>query len=604
MAINALIVDTLEDENDGPDVGGVSLRDALAAIEPGGTITFADDLMGTLVLSGTELGIDRAVSIDGGGDITVDANGQSRVLYVDDGDPETQALISISGLTITGGSVSDMAGGGILSVEDLTLNDSIVTGNSVSGEENSFGGGIFITYGNLSLNESVISGNSSDGSGGGIMGIATDLSVYDSIINSNFASSNGGGVSNVLGGTLNLVNSTISDNSVGESGGGVYNALESTLSIANSTISDNSVGDNGGGVFNFYQSTLSIANSTISGNSADGSGGGVYNALGDTLNLVSSTISGNSAGVNGGGIGSATDLVDAFTSITNSTISGNSADNLGGGIFNFGGQVILSNSTITANTALAGTGSGIASFGDAYTQTTITSSIISGNPGPDVDLAAGTTNSFISNGNNLIGDGNAIAAFNNDGDITGNTDPGLAPLTDNGGPTQTIALLSDSPAIDAGSNPSNLETDQRGVGFARIIGAAADIGAFEAGDTADNPGDSPADSDPVNVDLNVDGAGEVVPSTDVLNIFRVLAGAPQAVVIPEGANASQQAIADAVNAIPELSLDVDGDGAVVPSVDVLNVFRVLAGAPQAVVIPAGLDVSQQDITDTVNALIA
>ena len=56
----------------------------------------------------------------------------------------------------------------------------------------------------------------------------------------------------------------------------------------------------------------------------------------------------------------------------------------------------------------------------------------------------------------------------------------LAPLQDNGGPTFTHALLAGSPAIDAGSNPDGLDFDQRGSGHPRVVGASADIGAFEA----------------------------------------------------------------------------------------------------------------------------
>jgi hypothetical protein len=59
-------------------------------------------------------------------------------------------------------------------------------------------------------------------------------------------------------------------------------------------------------------------------------------------------------------------------------------------------------------------------------------------------------------------------------------DPLLAPLAYNGGPTLTHALLPGSPALDRGSNPDGLTEDQRGYGFERVIGAAADIGAFES----------------------------------------------------------------------------------------------------------------------------
>lgn len=58
-------------------------------------------------------------------------------------------------------------------------------------------------------------------------------------------------------------------------------------------------------------------------------------------------------------------------------------------------------------------------------------------------------------------------------------DPLLAPLAHNGAPTRTQALRAGSVAIDAGSNRQHLRFDQRGPGFPRVIGRAADIGAFE-----------------------------------------------------------------------------------------------------------------------------
>jgi len=60
------------------------------------------------------------------------------------------------------------------------------------------------------------------------------------------------------------------------------------------------------------------------------------------------------------------------------------------------------------------------------------------------------------------------------------TEPLLGPLQDNGGPTQTHALSPGSPAIAHGNNAANLADDQRGTGFLRVVGAAADIGAFES----------------------------------------------------------------------------------------------------------------------------
>ena len=70
-----------------------------------------------------------------------------------------------------------------------------------------------------------------------------------------------------------------------------------------------------------------------------------------------------------------------------------------------------------------------------------------------------------------------------DGNIVGVTNPVLAPLGNYGGPTQTMAELPGSPAIDAGSNaliPTGVTTDQRGTGYPRIVNGAVDIGAFES----------------------------------------------------------------------------------------------------------------------------
>ena len=103
------------------------------------------------------------------------------------------------------------------------------------------------------------------------------------------------------------------------------------------------------------------------------------------------------------------------------------------------------------------------------------------------------------------------------------------------------------------------------------------------------------------LDLDVDRSG-VVDSIDVLNIFRVLAGAPQAIAIQEGLEVTQQEIVDTVSNFPELGLDVDGSGSVEASLDVLNTFRVLAGAPQAVAVAEASEASQQEVVDAVNGL--
>jgi hypothetical protein len=263
------------------------------------------------------------------------------------------------------------------------------------------------------------------------------------------------------------------------------------LSLENLKVSGGKAFDHGGGIRN-DAGTLSVTDSTISGNAADFDGGGIYNQRG-TLRVTDSTISGNSANRNGGGIYNFTD--SAFgpatqsTTIENSTISGNTAQGRGGGVYNNVGLTTISNSTITNNTAPAGLGAGVAScaYAGPGASTVVGSSIVAANSSTDVDFFScnlGTvTNSFSSDGYNLVGDGNATGAFNKTGDqIIANNSPGLGALADNGGPTETHALLAGSPAlgtIPQGTNGcgTTLTQDQRGV--SRPQGLACDTGSFE-----------------------------------------------------------------------------------------------------------------------------
>jgi hypothetical protein len=193
----------------------------------------------------------------------------------------------------------------------------------------------------------------------------------------------------------------------------------------------------------------------------------------------------------GGAIYSFTDLASPHTTtIIGSTISGNTAPEAGGGLFNSTGPTSIQYSTITNNTAPSGKGGGIASFGDTATLTTVLSTIVAGNTGGDVSYFGGATNSFQSLTYNLVGTGNATAAFNATGDQVG-VNPQLGPLADNGGPTRTHALLPASPAIDAGDPAAVAGSggvpvfDQRGGPYTRVYdggngpGARIDIGAYE-----------------------------------------------------------------------------------------------------------------------------
>ena len=216
----------------------------------------------------------------------------------------------------------------------------------------------------------------------------------------------------------------------------------------------------------------------IHGNTSEGSGGAISNQ--GTLTIDSSLIERNTAQIAGGAVENWGRLT-----VTNSTFSGNQTRNsfdpegsVGGAIdnqqFNPDTSLTLESSTVTDNTA-AYRGGGIAT--SIEIPTTVRNSIVAGNHVPDGDgddypncLGAPT-----SGGHNLE-DGTSCG-FSAPGDL--NAEPKLAPVADNGGPTNTRALLAGSPAIDAGALVDCPALDQRG--FTRPVGAACDIGAFELG---------------------------------------------------------------------------------------------------------------------------
>jgi hypothetical protein len=178
------------------------------------------------------------------------------------------------------------------------------------------------------------------------------------------------------------------------------------------------------------------------------------------------------------------------------TISGNTANtDFGGGIFNLGGGFLgggaltIRNTTITGNSA-AVSGGGIMSYYSAAID--LMSTIIAGNTvGASASASADLRGSNFSgimqvNGNNnLIGvmDPANNVNLTGVGNLTGTKlsplDAKIAPLANNGGLTKTHALLAGSPAFDKGNNVAAVTNDQRGTGFNRVMGSAADIGAFE-----------------------------------------------------------------------------------------------------------------------------
>jgi fibronectin-binding autotransporter adhesin len=308
--------------------------------------------------------------------------------------------------------------------------------------------------------------------------------------------------------TMNLSGLTLSGGSATargsidwiKQGGAIYNKGNLTITACRitgnraSSSASPSFGDaSGGGIYNDGRGTLTMRDSEISSNLCDAqtpTGGGLYNN--GLANLTNCTVSNNQLLVTGNNFGHA---------------SGAGIYNVGGstsGVPDFG-TLNLINCTInnnyfptSADPNATGAGGGIYNNSTANLRNTIVAQNRAPYAGPD--LYDNSSSDFTSQGHNLIGIiDNSGAGWitdpnNPNHDYTGTGAQPLVPgLVDpdgtfapipNGGPTNTVALLPTSPAVDKGDDvvlgaPYNLTTDQRGPGFSRKLAAHTDIGAFE-----------------------------------------------------------------------------------------------------------------------------
>jgi CSLREA domain-containing protein len=270
---------------------------------------------------------------------------------------------------------------------------------------------------------------------------------------------------------LAILNGHVKAASIGQgqvsdcAGGGIKNHGDLTLNRVRLYL--NKAHCQGGGIFNYGK--LTVVYSIISNNYSNQYGGGIYSPNG-TVKIANTTITDNEAQFAGGGIRSD---ADSELYLNNATISHNTAGNEAGGIASYTHQGLPINKWMR-------------------------NTIVANNNAPSYHDLLGV---FNSQGSNLIRVNSANVSFpvgspNNKGDYVGTfvtpLDPKLGPLQDNGGLSNTRALLPGSPAIDKGDScvtfPANcaenkppipLVYDQRYTGFARSSGASVDIGAFE-----------------------------------------------------------------------------------------------------------------------------
>lgn len=453
-----------------------TLRSVLAAADPGDTIVF--NVTGTITLIQGHLEINKTLIVSGPGAAKLFISGGDTVsvLQIDSG-----VAVVIYGITIEHGYASLAGGGGGGGIDNkgaLALVKSVVSDN-LDGDDGSDGEGIY-NSGILALFNSTLSDNFSSNDGAGIYNTGT-LAVVSSTVSNNgcgLPGASGGGIFNSGSGTVTMSLSTVSGNVVhdGGQGGGIYN--NGTLTVLNSTLSDNDdFFGQGAGIYN--TGSLKVLNSTLSGNSAIGDNGGAIVNSG-VATVTDSTLSSNSA--TDGGWGGAI-YNEGMLTLVNSTLSSNSTtdnegDGRGGAIYNGGGTVAMSFSTLSGNSA--NEGGGIFNSATLILKSTLLAGQTSGG-----NCYNSQTNDPSSQGYNLADD-DTCSFLTQTGDQNNNSDAGLSPsgLQNNGGPTQTIALLPTSSAANAipvtactDTFGSRVTTDQRGV--RRPQGPACDIGAYE-----------------------------------------------------------------------------------------------------------------------------
>jgi len=326
--------------------GAISLREAIAAADNTSgldTITFdpavfngeQDDviyLQSTLTISESvtidagDLGVvisgdrDRNDTLIEGTFITGNNSNFGDNIRVFESSAPDQSVVTLSGLTITGGNTFNR-GGGVLSHDgSLVIEDSIVSGNRGGAT-----GGIHALYGSVTIIGSSITRNTADDlfGGGGVGTYQADVTIVNSSVSDNLSIFDGAGVDSTDG-DITVINSTISENVSGHAGGGI-DSFRGDIVITGSTISGNTSIFSGSAV-NTFAGALTIANSTISGN-VSRSGSGIH-AYSGAVTITDSTITRNETESDYGAgvrvVGGSFDGADPSLTVRNSIIAGKS----------------------------------------------------------------------------------------------------------------------------------------------------------------------------------------------------------------------------------------------------------------------------------------
>jgi CSLREA domain-containing protein len=328
------------------------------------------------------------------------------------------------------------------------------------------------------------------GQGAGILVLGGALDASECRVIDNAAASAGGGVALGGGGanppaSVTLTRCEIAENvagsgsATGAQGGGLLN-IQGTMTVVEATIRDNTaLLSTGGGIMNIDQQNrpnpaaeLTVTRSTIVGNLAgdpdrvslnEGVGGGIYNN-GGLLRLTNSTVTENEA---------VPSFAEGFGPLPGTGRGGGVAHALLLGDDASDGTVLV-NTTVAYNTAL--TGSQLYAD-EEVNPLRLANTLIVGGAGATANCASpGSEQGFDSAGGGNVSDDASPCGLDQPSDQPDVADPGLAPaLAANGGPTETIALLEGSPALGEGFPGSCPAIDQRRFGR----GSPCDVGAYE-----------------------------------------------------------------------------------------------------------------------------
>lgn len=283
-------VNSLLDDGPGNCDSKCTLRDAIATAHGGDTVSFAPALTGAINLASGALTLNKSLTIVGPGaaSLAVDAGLASRVFDIG---PATAVAVTMSGITIRQGGLTFGFGAGArvgtgsnLTLESVAVTDNLANGPAGVGGK---GAGIYVQGGSLTIANSVLDANMVSGStsslGGAIFAGDSIVAISNSTLAHNTAASGGGGGGlYVQGGTIHVTNSTLSANRATGGGAGSAIYVESgTVTLTNATVSGNDAAS-GPNLYNVI-GVLQLRNSIVVNTAAAGNCAGSITSLGNNL---------------------------------------------------------------------------------------------------------------------------------------------------------------------------------------------------------------------------------------------------------------------------------------------------------------------------------